>query len=148
MGALLIGIGNPLRRDDGVAHAVLELFRESPGVRLLSLHQLTPEVAAECAGHDPVMIIDADTSASVPALEPLDEATGNHTKALTHFFLPAGVIAIARSIYGFHGRAFLCRIPASDFDAGAGLTRRGREMVENAAGFIRYLVDNVQHGPL
>jgi hypothetical protein len=80
----------------------------------------------------------------VPALEPLDAATGTHPKALTHFFRPDDVIAIARSVYGFHGRAFLCRIPASNFNAGAGLTRHGREMVEKAAGLIRDLVDNVQ----
>ncbi len=41
MPAIVIAIGNPLRRDDGVAHHV----RITPGVETRTVLQLTPEMA-------------------------------------------------------------------------------------------------------
>ena len=50
---LVIGIGNPLRGDDGVG----PLLAEQAGGR--SVHQLTPELAAELAELEAVLFIDA-----------------------------------------------------------------------------------------
>jgi hydrogenase maturation protease len=140
MRALLIGIGNPLRRDDGVAQAVLDLLGGSPGIDLLPLHQLTPEIASECAGYDPVIVIDADVSASVLKLRSLPDGTGMLRKAFTHAPGPEDIVAIARSVFGFRGRAFLCRIPVSDLEVGAGLTPHAQGMAHTAAKLIRQFV--------
>ena len=62
---LLIGIGNPLRGDDGVGGALLEELAEergewsSPAMELRAVQQLTPEVALAVAGAGRVLFVDA-----------------------------------------------------------------------------------------
>ncbi len=58
---LVIGYGNPLRGDDGVGPAVSGAIAVLglPGVRALSVHQLTPELAAEAAGARVAVFVDA-----------------------------------------------------------------------------------------
>ena len=43
--ALVIAIGNTLRRDDGVAHHVSDLLNVHPDVETRAVLQLTPEMA-------------------------------------------------------------------------------------------------------
>ena len=62
--ALVIGIGNPLRGDDGVGWALVEDLEASlpdpgPCLELRVVHQLTPELAVELAEAQRVLFIDA-----------------------------------------------------------------------------------------
>jgi len=139
MRPLLIGVGNPLRRDDGVAHAVLEHFARMPGVHVRSLQQLTPETAAEMAGYDPVIVIDADVSCSELVLRRLVVDAATAARPFTHHVKPEEVIALSRLLFGFNGQAFLCRIPVSDLGPGVGLTPRAAELARKATEEIRRL---------
>ena len=131
MGTLAIAIGNSLRRDDGVAHEVLQhLDCESR-----SYVQLTPEVAAEIAGFETVVFIDADAWASKLRIEPVPEP--QCSGALSHSSSAAEVVAVSRALFGFTGRAVLCRIPASDFSYRSGLTPRARSLAAHAARQLR-----------
>ncbi|MBL8212273.1 MAG: hypothetical protein JNK87_16270 [Bryobacterales bacterium] len=112
MNRLFVAIGNPLRGDDGVAWRVLDRLRLS-GDRL-HLHQLTPEVAAEIAPYAEVVFLDADVEAEVPVVEPVGDATA--ASAFTHHVSPAAVVRAARLWFGFAGNAWLCRLPARDFE--------------------------------
>jgi hydrogenase maturation protease len=58
---LVIGVGSELRRDDAAGRRVAEAIDtlELPGVRCLSVHQLTPELAMEIADRRLVIIADA-----------------------------------------------------------------------------------------
>ena len=137
MRALLIALGNPLRRDDGVAQAVLKL-PIAPETESRALFQLTPEVAAELAGFDPVIFIDADASAADVIIEAVNEQSS--IGAFTHFASPSEVVALSRSLFGFAGQAFLCRIPANDFSLGEGSGRRAESFVRLAAERLRDLL--------
>lgn len=106
MRPLAIAIGNSLRGDDGIAHTVIERLN----VESMAVTQLTPEIAAELAGHDPVIFIDADVRATTVEIDPVDERTCG--PALTHASTPGEIVALARALFGFAGRAFLCGIPA------------------------------------
>src|SRR5271169_5144401 len=116
MPALVIAIGNPLRRDDGVAHCV----RTPPGVETRAVLQLTPEIAEEIAGYDTVIFVDADVDASQVRVEAVDAAPSR--AALTHASRPSEIVALARSLFGFAGEAYSCRIPVSDLSEGEGLS--------------------------
>jgi hydrogenase maturation protease len=111
MRSLYIAIGNPLRGDDGVARAVLE--RLPPGVDSREVLQLLPEMADEIAAYDRVVFIDADRDAKVVRIEPVIEQCCE--PAITHTLSPAALVGLSRSLFGFSGKAFLCRIPARDF---------------------------------
>ena len=58
---LIVGYGNPIRGDDGVGQAVITEVEQwnLTNVRSLSIHQLTPAVAAEMAEVDTVIFVDA-----------------------------------------------------------------------------------------
>ncbi len=69
---LVIGYGNTLRGDDGAGCYVAErlcALNHEPGLKVLSLHQLTPELAQPVAEAGLVIFIDASIQ-SPPATSP------------------------------------------------------------------------------
>ncbi len=116
MPTLLIACGNTLRGDDAAAHAVLDLIAPTNHHAMLSVHQLTPELAPELAGFSQVVFIDADTESNAVKIEPLNSAPPR--LSLTHAATPEEIVALASALFGFTGQAFVCRIPAQHFDAG------------------------------
>lgn len=136
---LIIGIGNPLRRDDGVAERVLDLLGHVPQTRTLVCHQLLPELAEDLAAADRVIFVDADLEPGVPRLERLN-ATAGALSLVGHSLSPAQLLALASALYGFRGVAWLCRVPGVDFGDGAGLSpvaeANARQAVVLLRGFI------------
>lgn len=151
---LLIGIGNPLRGDDGVAALLLEELAEewrasrTAGVELHAVHQLTPELAAAVAGARRVLFVDACVSpqtvepwierlASLEVLPPSAGAAGQAIDGLGfHQLAPVTLLALANLLFGWRGEGALLRVPAFAFPHGlrfsASLERalpRARELV-------------------
>lgn len=145
-----IAIGNTLREDDGVAHHALQLIASTPAdencvarvprgsgdqVRLMQVFQLAPELACEIASADLVFFLDADPSAEQTALTPI-ETDGARGSPMAHSMSPAEVVAIARDLYAFAGKALLCRIPAKQFGYGEELTAEAKAAARAAAKTI------------
>jgi len=134
MAALVIAIGNPQRRDDGVAHYV----PIPPGVEKRAVLQLTPEIAAEIVPYNPVVFVDADVAIEQLRMEAV---VGTPTPSpLTHVSKPAEIVALARTLFGFSGQAYICRIPVIDLSEGDGLSQRTSQFAEQAAREIDSLV--------
>jgi len=126
-------IGNPLRGDDGVAHHAVSLLQDAPFVR--KVHQLTPELAADLEGMDEAVFIDADVSATTVTFEPLDCAV---TRPLaSHHLTPAEVLLLGQSYFGFRGDAYLCRIPAKEFDLGSKLSAEATKHAADASHILK-----------
>ncbi len=146
MALLLIAIGNPLRRDDGVARRVIELLRPlPPGVSAREVQQLTPELAEEIASFAEVVFLDALVTAGGCASSDvrLDEILQRRTRrpgALAHQVAPQEIVELSRRLYGFGGRAWLCAIPGMDFSAGEGLSEVAENMARAAALKLRALL--------
>jgi Ni,Fe-hydrogenase maturation factor len=153
MDTLVIAIGNSLRRDDGVAHRVLDLLGDCPATGRAVL-QLTPEMCEEIADYERVIFIDADSggsdlnvldanragdSSSRPRLEPVVTNT-TACSPLGHSFAAAEIVALSRSLYDFVGEAFLCHIPVRDFSQGEGLTPQAETSAQEAAGLLREIL--------
>ncbi len=134
MRALLIAAGNSLRRDDGVAHAVLELL----DAEARAVFQLRPELAEDIAGYDTVVFIDADAGAEELSIGAVDDLPPS--RLFTHVSTPAEIVALARSLFDFSGRAFLCRIPVDDLSAGEGLSPRATALAARAAEKLETLL--------
>ncbi len=117
---ILIAIGNTLRRDDGVAHRVLQLLGPDTAGESRSVLQLTPEMAEEIAPYRTVVFLDADAAA--PELSIDDIPAAPLQPPLTHIVGPAEIVALSRTLFGFTGRALLCRLPASNLSHGEGLS--------------------------
>ena len=135
---LLIACGNPLRRDDCVAHEVLRLVTRTPRLELLGVQQLVPELAEEIAGFERVVFLDADVRSMHPAIEPVRVTTSG--SPLTHAANPSEIVALSRALFGFDGEALVCRIPARDFSPGESLTPDELHMMREAAGELERLL--------
>ncbi len=130
MRTLLISIGNELRADDGVAHAIAS----SLDVQKRAVFQLTPEIAAEIAGYELVFFVDADATVKRTALEEIHAC--EQASALTHAATPAQIVALSRALYQFSGRAFVCRVPASDFRIGGDFSTETKRAAAEAKSAI------------
>jgi hydrogenase maturation protease len=138
--ALVVGFGSDLRGDDGAGRRVAELVESwgLVGVRVVSVHQLTPELAADLAEVGRAVFVDADPSATrvaVSALEP--EPAG---AASSHHTGPAGLLHLARETFGHAPAAHLVTVPASDFTLGAPLSAATARAVPEAAAAVGALL--------
>lgn len=134
--AILIAIGNTVRRDDGVAHRVLELLGPVPALVTRDVQQLVPEMAEEIAPAETVIFIDADIQPGEPRLEPLSPKPEARCP-LGHAMTPNELVALSRSLYGFRGNAYLCRVPGLDFSEGESLTPEAEANARTAVELLR-----------
>jgi len=135
LSGLIIAIGNPLRRDDGVAQAVAARFEDDPRIGLRRVLQITPEIAAEIAGCDSVVFVDADLTVTRLTMAPVNES--GLCPPLTHASTPPEIVALSRNLFGFVGTALLCRLPVEDLSSGEGLSRRATESATLAVSALR-----------
>ena len=132
--ALVIGIGNSLRQDDGLG---LLVASQASGALVRLVHQLTPELAAELVGIDRVLFVDAwgvsPWTTPHPCLLPL-EADG--TSAMTHQLQPAQVLALCAALYQHRPRAALLLLPAHALGHGTGLSAAAAAQLPRARALL------------
>ncbi|MCW5979272.1 MAG: hypothetical protein KIT09_14450 [Bryobacteraceae bacterium] len=104
--------------------------------------QLTPEMAEEISPFDGVVIVDADIEPGATRLAPI-EANPAARSPLGHSIGPDELLLLARKLYGFQGRAWLCRVPGVDFNEGDGLSETAES---NAAAAARLLLEMTRQG--
>ena len=125
---LVIGIGNPLRGDDGVGTwlaeqaAVLTAAEPDGPVAVRSVQQLTPELAEELAQLEEVLFIDAWLAPAMaePQLMEIGPAPG---AAESHQLVPAQLLAASQALFGRTPRAHLLQVPAHAFAHGMELSQ-------------------------
>lgn len=135
---LVIGFGNPGRRDDGLGPALVRELEALalPGVTLDADYQLTVEDGAAAAEADAVVFVDAACDGPAPfrfiPLEP-----GDALSFSTHSVRPAGVLAIARDLFGKTPAAYVLGIRGYEFNEfGEGLSTTAQENLAAAAAFF------------
>jgi len=76
---LIVGIGNPIRSDDGIGNYVCEKINSMtvPGIETLCMHQLQVEFIEMFSGYDTVMIVDASVNGLDAQITPLEKGTGS-----------------------------------------------------------------------
>ena len=143
MKLLAIGYGNRLRGDDGVGPLVTERVaaRHWPQVRSLSVHQLTPELAAEIADADVVWFVDAWANGNELILQKL--SANATTTSLNHGWSPSILLHLAKSLYGAEPVAYQLLIPAIQFDYGETLSAIACSGVKWA---VRAIAASVEEG--
>jgi len=166
--ALIIGIGNPLRGDDGigpwlVADLEQELERQAgaaaPPARCRVVRQLLPELADELAGVERVLFVDAwrapaESRAELAALGaagpgPAAGRDGPGSWSFGHGFGPCELLALAALLVDAPPRADLLRIPAEQFalaaaDAEAGFSATVHHQLPRARRLLRRWLVNPQ----
>lgn len=55
---------------------------------------------------------------------------------LSHGIRPCDLISLTRRLHGFHGQAWLCKVPGEDFSAGHGLSETAARNAGRAAAML------------
>lgn len=124
---LVLGIGNPLRSDDGLGWRVVQTLRDegSSKARLIACHQLTPELAEEVSQADLVVFVDARADGALgevrrQTLEPSARETAGWS--LSHDLDPPTLLSHARMLFGRCPPACLLSVTAESFEPGETLS--------------------------
>lgn len=127
LAALIIGYGNPLRRDDGIGLAAAQQLTNDldiPDVQVVACHQLTPELAEPISRTTRVIFIDArdDDPAGQVICQPLLRAPES-APAFAHHLTPAALLACAYALYHANpSEALVMTVNGACFEYGEGLT--------------------------
>jgi hydrogenase maturation protease len=126
---LIIGYGSMIRGDDGVGPLLAERLAAYPisQVKALSVHQLTPELAAELSWTDAALFLDASR---LPLSRPRWRRTwsgdasslGDLRWADSHGSRPGDLLDLSRRLYGSEPVAWTIALPAHSFELGAPLS--------------------------
>jgi hydrogenase maturation protease len=135
---LLIGFGNPGRRDDGLGPALAEeVSRMGLEVTVDSDYQLSVEDAQTIAGHDVVVFADAADRGP----EPFDFRAVHPERSVsfsTHSVRPEQALGLARELFDARTDGFVIAIRGYDFNEfGEALSDAARSNLRAAAGFLR-----------
>jgi len=135
---MVIGYGNPGRRDDGLGPALADAMDKLalPGVTTDADYQLTVEDAAAIAPYDCVVFADAAATGQEPfdfrAVQPSGEAGFS-----SHSLGPPAVLAMARDLFGSQPKAFVMAVRGYDFDGfDEHLTDGARRNLDAALHFL------------
>jgi hydrogenase maturation protease len=132
--AVVIAYGNPLREDDGVAWIVGERLRQlRPDVDVLTLHQLTPELAETLSDAQVAVFVDARVGGSAGEVSTCAIEPFAHSQAMTHGLGPEALLAYSLHLFGRAPRAYLVTVSGERFGVGCGLSDAATRAVPEAA---------------
>ena len=139
--ALVVGIGNDLRRDDGVGRVVADAVgRLVAGVDVRLEHQLLPELAEILIGYDRVVFVDAAGQGALDRGGVVVREVGPTARVVRgHVADPGVVLALAAMLGGPMPQAWLVTVRAGDFGHGEGLSPATAALALQALAAVREL---------
>jgi len=142
---IVIGVGNPLRGDDGVGwYAVdrlMELFKSSE-IEFIKCRELLPEISETISQRKFVIFIDVavDTESGIVAEKKVAPAK-NFSSLETHQLDPAGILAFSKALYGNVPKAMMLTVRGESFVYHEGLSKEVRDvsdkLVQRAKGILK-----------
>ena len=125
---LVIGIGNPLRQDDGIGPRVVEALPVFPSAEACVVCELVPELTLRLRGARRVLFVDAEAGG---AETQLGRVTGRES-GWGHTLGPEGLLELAARAFGSAPDAWVLSVPGVDFGYGEGLSDRAEGFVPQA----------------
>lgn len=118
---LIIGIGNPLRGDDGLGWAVAEQLSQDCGTGrdIHTVYQLTPELAQWMAAVNLVVMIDASYEGEPGELRIRPLSLPAQPAAVgTHYTTPEDLAALTAAVYGQYPPVVVITMTGANFGLG------------------------------
>jgi hydrogenase maturation protease len=143
---LVIGYGNPLRGDDAVGQVVARALVSwhLPNVKVLSLHQLAPELAEDLAKVDIVYFVDACMDITLEHPRVTEIQMSHSTVNVSHFSSPRDLLALTKQLYDCEPRAYIIEMPAESFELSEGLSAKARKGVKEVLEYLRVALNQTQ----
>lgn len=140
--ALVIACGNPLRGDDGVAHIVADaiLAWQLPDTRVMSVHQLMPELIDDMKSAKSVVFVDAGMNTDAPfrARELKPKQSRRH---FGHHETPENLLSILAELEDSLPGAWLVSIRGQSFNHGDALTDAARQHANEALSWLHEFIN-------
>lgn len=142
--SLVIGCGNDLRSDDRAGREVARRIEELhlDGVTVRSVTQLVPELAADVAHADRVVIVDASVDVDELTVSELD--VDEHEPppgSTTHHVTPASLVHLARVLDGAPPTSVtIVGVPAHDLGFGELMSASTTTAVDDAVTVLTHLL--------
>jgi hydrogenase maturation protease len=138
-GALLIGYGNPLRGDDGLGWEVADQIARNAGdsIKVVTTHQLTPELAEPISKADVVVFVDACHDGQ-PGRWRCERIRADTVipQAFAHYLTPMSLLNYAAAIFDAKPAALLISVAADSFEYGETLTPKVAAVVPEIVDYI------------
>ena len=156
MTALVVGVGNPARGDDGAGPAVADLAGDDvrlSGAVIRTEVQLTPELAAAMAEASVVVIIDACTGSRPGKVErtavppPTGGPVDTRPSVFGHHLTPGALVGLTATAYGRLPPVFVVTVGARRFDPGAPLSAAVTAALPRAVDLVATLVGGREAPP-
>jgi hydrogenase maturation protease len=142
---LIIGIGNTLRRDDGVGIVAAQKVGNAAGniqLRIICCQQLTPDLAKDVTEADRVIMIDADQENAPGQVTVREIKPENRVwNTFTHDLQPEMLLLCAKELYGKTPDAFLVTGTGESFGFGEGLSQLAASTIPQ---ILRHVIDLTQ----
>lgn len=136
---LVIGYGNTLRGDDAAGVLLAErMSQEQPSIRVVTAHQLVPEIATELQETGRVFFIDAATGLSKPRWRFIHSGSNEDVSWCGgHLHSPKQVLLWARVLDISPPRTWWLQLPADSFGLGQPLSDLASTGIETAYRQLR-----------
>lgn len=135
----IVGIGNPLRSDDGVGAYVCQLMEEKnlPDVTLITTQQLDIGMTEDFTKFDRVIFVDASLKNETISFHPLS-LENNQPQSFSHQINAAMLVSLAQQLYSTNTRFYICAIGANNFEMG---NRLSEKTMNNALEAVSLLTE-------
>jgi hydrogenase maturation protease len=144
--ALVIGYGNPSRRDDGFGWKFAESLRQicsSEEAEILHCHQLLPELAEAISKTRVVIFVDAMANGEPGTLDVQTIKPARENMSNTHHFDPAALLALSATLYGANPEGVLVTVAGKEFGHGDELSSQVAAAMPAALGWVRNIISIV-----
>lgn len=133
----IVGIGNPLRGDDGVAADVCKQIEKEgfAGVTVILRHQLDIAMAEDLSKFEKVVIIDASVDEPGCSLQSLT-LEDHQPQSFSHHINAAMLMSLTNQLYEAKTAFYICAIGVADFEMGQPLSETTRHNATLAISLI------------
>ncbi|ACI18875.1 hydrogenase maturation protease [Dictyoglomus thermophilum] len=139
MKILLVGFGNPYRRDDGLGIKLLDLINYN--VEKMKVQELSFDMAEILKDYDMVIFVDASLEGDEISFRKIQEEST--FSPLTHHTPCEELLSWTRVLYGKTPEFYLLSIRGYDFDFGEELSDKAKENLEKALEFIKGFLESI-----
>lgn len=137
---LVIGFGNPLRRDDGLGAVVANEAGRRFDVAVLAPQQLLPEHTDIVRRAMSVVFVDATLGAESPGNITCEAIKGAEFPSYSHTISPADLLCLTRKAYGWEPKAWLITVAGATFEFGTQLSPAVVEAVPKVIELIETII--------
>jgi hydrogenase maturation protease len=142
MATLIIGYGSLLRGDDSAGRHVADSLTGSQSnetITVLSVHQLTPELADPISRSDMVIFIDAAAEGRPGEVNVFPLAQGAYQQG-SHQTTPDGLLAMADELFGQRPQGYMVTITGESFEISDSLSPAVASAVPQAINRVLDLI--------